>query len=214
MKDILTLAAEKRTGAGSRDSRRLRDQMRVPCIVYGHKQEPQPISVDLRQLSDGLRQHARMLDLDIDGQKQRVLLTAAQYDTFGIEVIHADFQRVAMDETIHLSVPVTIRGHAVGEKEGGIVEQLIDSVEIECLPGNIPESLVARVQDLEVGQSLHAGDIELPEGVKLLSDPGTVLITVAAPKVSAAEEEAGEAAAGAAEPEIIGQKEQEEEQQE
>lgn len=212
MKDILTLAAEKRTGAGSRDSRRLRDQMRVPCIVYGHKQDPQSISVDLRQLSDGLRQHARMLDLDIDGQKQRVLLIAAQYDTFGIEVIHADFQRVAMDEKIHLSVPVTIRGHAAGEKQGGIVEQLIDSIEIECLPGNIPESLVARVQDLGVGQSLHASDIELPEGVKLLSDPGMVLVTVAAPKV-AAEEEAGEAAAGATEPEIIGQKEQEEEQQ-
>lgn len=204
MKDILTLAAEKRSGSGSRDSRRLRDYELVPCIVYGHKQEPLGVSVGLRDLSDALRHHARMLDLDVEGKKERVLLVAAQYDPFGIEVIHADFQRVAMDEVIRLSVQIELKGHAAGEKNGGIVEQLADSVEVECLPGNIPESVVIRIQDMEIGQSVHVSDLAAIEGVRFLSDPGTVLVTVAAPKVAV--EESGEA--GVVEPEIIGRKEE------
>ncbi len=214
MKDILTLAAEKRTATGTRDARRLRDNERVPCIVYGHKEEPVSISVDLRELSDALRHHARMLDLDVEGQKNRVLLIDAQYDPFGIEVLHADFQRVAMDETIHLNVTIALRGQAIGEKSGGIVEQHVDSVEVECLPGNIPESLVARVQDLQIGQSLHVSDLVIPEGVKVLSDPGLVLVTVAAPKVATEAEAEAEMETSAAEPEIVGRGKEEEEAEE
>jgi large subunit ribosomal protein L25 len=218
MKEILTLSAEKRQGTGTHDSRRLRHQGRVPGIVYGHKQDPLPVALDYDALETAIRHHTRMLDLDIDGNRERVLLAEVQHDTFGIDVVHADFIRVAMDEVIRLGVPIVLRGKAKGEQHGGVTEQLMTEVQVECLPGDIPDSITLIVTELEVGMSVHVRELQVPDKVKFVSDPEQLVVTVALPKkiveevapVVAAAEGAEEA-----EPEVIvkgkGEEETEEE---
>ena len=205
MKEILTLSAEKREGIGTRASRKLRDEGLVPAIVYGHKQAPQPVCVEHDALEAAIRHRTRMLDLDFEGTKERVLLAEAQHDTFGIEVIHADFIRVAMDEIIRLGVPVVLRGKAVGEQHGGVTELLMAEVEVECLPADIPDSIHLIVTELEVGNSVRVRELAVPPKAKIVSDPEQLVVTVALPKkvveevvpVAASEE------AEAAEPEVI-----------
>ena len=205
MKEIVTLSSEKREGVGTRASRKLRDEGLVPAIVYGHKQAPQAVCVEQEALETAIRHRTRMLDLDFSGTKERVLLAEVQHDTFGIEVIHADFIRVAMDEIIRLGVPVVLRGKAKGEQHGGVTEQLMSEVDVECLPADIPESIILIVADLDVGNSVHVRELTAPAKVKIVSDPDQLVVTVALPKKIVEEVVAapvGEAAESS-EPEVI-----------
>ena len=205
MKEILTLAAQPREHAGTRDARRIRQTGRVPCIVYGHKQDPAPVTVDQRELETAVRHQTRMMDLNVGGATERVLLSEAQYDTYGTAIIHADFLRVAMDEVIRVSVPVELRGHAQGEQHGGVTELLLTAVEIECLPGDLPESIPLVVTDMEVGDSVQVGNLEVPAGVKVTSNETLLVVTIAIARAAvAAEEEAPvEEIEVAEEPEVI-----------
>jgi large subunit ribosomal protein L25 len=206
MKEILTLAAEKREGLGTHVSRRLRGEGQVPCVVYGHKQAPATLAVDHTALRAAIRHHARMLDLALGGAKERVIIQAVQYDALGIDIVHADFVRVAMDELLRIAVPVETRGRAKGEQHGGVAELLMTTVEIECLPADIPESISVVVSELDIGDSILVNQLPVPPKAKIVSDPNHLVVTVAAPKKV---EEAPVAAAavaaepGAAEPEVI-----------
>ncbi|MBN2583534.1 MAG: 50S ribosomal protein L25 [Planctomycetes bacterium] len=205
MKDILTLVAEPRERTGTREARRVRDAGRVPCIVYGHKQEPVAITVDERELDTALRHHTRMLDLELAGKKDRVLLADLQHDTFNRGIIHADFLRVAMDEVIRVGVAIALRGKAKGEQHGGVTEQLMAEVEVECLPGDIPESITVIVADLDVGDSVHVSDLQAPTGVKVVSPATQLVVTVAMTRSAVGETEAAAPGAEteAEEPEVI-----------
>ena len=215
MKEILTLTTQPRERVGTRDARRIRLTGRVPCIVYGHKQDPASVTVDQRELESAVRHHTRMIDLNIGGATERVLLSEAQYDTYGTAIIHADFLRVAMDEVIRVLVPVELRGHAKGEQHGGVTEQLLTEVEIECLPGDLPESIPLVVTDLEVGDSVHVGNLEPPAGVKITSNETLLVVTMAIARATvAAEDEAPvEEVEAAEEPEVIARGKGEEEQE-
>ncbi|HOI56741.1 MAG TPA: 50S ribosomal protein L25 [Phycisphaerae bacterium] len=216
MKDIVTLVAERRETIGTRAARRVRDTGRVPCIVYGHKQDPVAITVDGRELDAAVRQRARMLDLDLDGKKDRVLVADLQHDMFNRGIVHADFLRVAMDEVVRVGVPIVMRGKAKGEQHGGVTEQLMAEVEVECLPGDIPESVTVVVADLDLGDAIHVSDLQVPAGVKVVS-PGTQLVvTVAMTRIAATETEtaAPDAEAATAEPEVIARGKAEEEEEE
>lgn len=214
-KEILTLTAEKREKAGTRVSRRLRRTGRVPAIVYGHKQDPVTISVDHDELDALVRHHARMLDLALGEARERVLLSEVQHDTFGRDIIHADFIRVAMDEVITLSVPVVLHGRAVGEQHGGVTEQLMDEIEVECLPGDIPEEVTVVVTGLDVGDSVHVRDLQAPEKVRIVAEPSLLVVTIATPtKAAEAEQPEAEAVEEAAEPEVIAKGKAEEEEEE
>lgn len=214
MKEILTLAAQVRQETGTKDARRIRQAGRVPCIVYGHKQDPAPVTVDRRELDTTVRHHTRMIDLEVGGAKERVLISEVQYDTFGTAIIHLDFLRVAMDEVIRVSVPIELRGHAKGEQYGGVTEQLLTEVEIECLPGDLPESIPLVVTDLEVGNSIQVGDLEPPAGVKITSNETLLVVTIAVARaaVAAGDEAPGEAAEAEEEPEVIARGKGEEDQ--
>ncbi|NIA21703.1 MAG: 50S ribosomal protein L25 [Anaerolineaceae bacterium] len=214
MKEILTLAAQPREDSGTRHARRIRQAGRVPCIVYGHKQAPAPVTVEGRELEAAVRHHTRMIDLEVGGAKQRVLINEVQYDTFGTAIIHVDFLRVAMDEVIRVSVPIELRGHAKGEQHGGVTEQLLTEVAIECLPGNLPESIPLVVTDLEVGDSVHVSDLKPPPGIKITSSKTLLVVTVAVARAAlAAEDEApGEAAEAEEEPQVIARGKGEEDQ--
>lgn len=206
MKDVETLAASPRNETGKRAARRMRADGRVPCVVYGHKEDPVSLTVNHYDLETLIRHNQRMLDLDVGGKTERVLITEIQHDTWNTEILHADFIRVAMDETIRLQVPIELKGHAKGEDEGGVREQQMTEVEVECLPGDIPESIIVSIAEMEVTDSLHVRDIEPPQGVTVVTDPDYLVVTIAQPtEVVEEETEAAEGLIEGAEeePELI-----------
>jgi len=203
MEKTLLLKAEVREHTGSRAVRRVRRQGRIPAIVYGHKQEPVAISLDEHDLVEGLHHGHRLIDVQMGRKKERMLVKELQYDYLGRNIIHLDLMRVDMSETIKVTVPIELKGIAAGTHEGGIIEEHVDRLDIECKVTDIPNALVVWVKDVRVGDALHASDIELPDGVKLTSPPETLLVTchlVAAAK-TAEEVEAEEPTA----PEVIGE---------
>lgn len=213
MGNNLLLKAEIREHTGSRYAGEVRAQGRIPAIVYGHKQEPVAISLDAHNLVEGLHHGHRVVDVQIGKKKETMMLKDLQYDYLGKNIIHIDLIRVDVTETVKVAVPIELKGTAKGTHESGIIEEHADRLEIECKVTDIPESIVVSVKEIGVGDSLHAEDIELPAGVKLISSPSTLLVTcslVAAAK-SAEEMEEEEAVV----PEVIGEpKEGEEESSE
>ena len=210
-----TLKAKNREAHGTRACRRLRAAGEIPAVVYGHAETPLAVQVSRGQLEEALRRRARMFELEVASKKDMVLLKEVQYDAFGSEIVHADFIRVAMDEAITLEVPIQMKG--APKAEHAVLQQTLPSVQIQCLPKDIPDAIIALVGDLVLGQQLHVREITPPEGVKILTDPELIVATltaileeVAAPAAAAPVE--GEA--GAAEPEVIGRKAQPEEGEE
>ncbi len=204
------LKAEVRESTGSKHAGLVRRQGRIPAIVYGHKQKPVAISLDAHNFVEQLHHGHRLMDIQIGRKKEKMIVKDLQYDYLGKDIIHADLMRVSVTEKIRVTVPVELKGTAQGAHEGGIVELHSDRVEIECKATDIPEVLVVSVKDLGVGGIVHAGDIGLPEGVKLVGSPETILVTchlVAAAK-STEEVEAEEPAA----PEVIREQKKAEEE--
>jgi large subunit ribosomal protein L25 len=200
----LLLEAEVRENVGSKHASRTRKQGRIPAIVYGHKQQPKAISLNTHDFVEGLHHGQRLMDIKIDKKKETVLVKDLQYDELGKYVIHADLQLVDITEMIKISVPIDLKGIAKGTHEGGIVEAHVDSLEIECKATDIPEILLVSVKELELGSALHAVDVELPEGVKLSSDPEILVATCHAVAVKAVEVEEVEEEEIEA-PEVIGE---------
>jgi large subunit ribosomal protein L25 len=147
------------------------------------------------------------MDVQIDKKKEKIIVKDLQYDYLGKNIIHADLMRVSITETVKVTVPVELKGTAQGMHEGGIVEGHMDHLEIECKVTDIPETIVVSIKDMQVGDALHAGEIELPDGVKLVGSPETLVVTchlVAAAKTTEELEEEEEAA-----PEVIGESKEE-----
>jgi large subunit ribosomal protein L25 len=194
MAKTLLLKAEIRERTGSKAVQKIRKAGRIPAIVYGHKQMPIAISLDAHNFVEGLHHGHRLMDVQIDKKKEKIIVKDLQYDHLGKNVIHADLMRVDVTETIRVDVPIELKGAAAakGTHEGGIIEEHADHLEIECKATDIPETIAVWVKEIGVGDALHASDIELPEGVKLLSSPETLLVTchlVAAAKTTEEVEE-------------------------
>ena len=206
--ELSVLKAHTRDTGGSKSSAQLRQQGLIPAVIYGHKEAPVSIAINARDFLTTLARGKRLFDMEIDSKPQKLFIKDVQYDHLGMDVLHADFMRVDLSEKVKVAVPIEIKGIAKGLTEGGIIDQIMAQVEIECLVTNIPETIHANVKELGVGQVIHAGDIKLPEGVKLLTDPQVIVISchvMAEEKVAEVAEV--EAPAG---PEVIGQKEKEE----
>ncbi len=210
MADSLTLDAQKREGSGTRAAERLRKQGRIPAVVYGHKEATVSLSVGRDDLLSALRHGARVVDLKTDGSAETALIREVQWDHLGKEVLHVDFARVSKDERIHVEVRIELRGIAPGVTAGGVLDQPLHTVEIECLAVSIPESIRVNVGELQIDGAIHVRDLHLPEGVVALTDADAVVVHVA-PKQAEPEAAAAAPAAGAAEPEVIGRKAGEEE---
>ena len=211
MNKTLSLQVEMRERTGSHAAATVRKRGRIPAIVYGHKQEPVAVSLDAHDFVEGLHRGRRLMDITIGGNTEKMLIKDLQYDHLGRNVIHVDLMRVDVTEMIAVTVPVELKGTAKGTHEGGIIEEHTDHVEVECLAVNIPESIVVSVKDLGVGEAIHAGDIELPDGVKLVSSPETIIATCHVLAVAKTTEQIEEEAPVA--PELIREKEPEEEKQ-
>jgi large subunit ribosomal protein L25 len=177
MEKTLLLKAELREHAGSKHAAKVRKQGRIPAIVYGHKQEPVAISLDAHNFVEGLHHRHRLMDVQIGKNKEKMIVKDLQYDYLGKNIIHADLMRVDVTETIKVTVPIELKGTAKGTHEGGIIEEHADHLEIECKATDIPETIVVWVKEVSVGDALHASDIELSDGVKLVSSPETLVVT-------------------------------------
>ena len=177
----IKLVLLERTTLGSAESRRLRRQGLIPGVVYG-RSEPFAIAVGERELRAALTSPAgshAVLDVAIDGGRSHsVILKDFQRDKVRGQIIHIDLQEVRLDQPIQSTVSVTLVGEPVGVKEGGILTQVANEVNVEALPLEIPQHLEADISGLGIGDSLHLGDLVIPEGVTLIDDPESVLATV------------------------------------
>ena len=204
----IAIKAEPRGVQGTGASRRLRRESKVPGIVYGAGKDATPIEVDHKDLWFKLKMeafHASILDMEIGAEKSQVLLRDYQMHPFRPIILHVDFQRVAADKKIHMSVPL----HFVNEEispgvkvAGGLVEHVMKELEIQCLPKDLPEFIEVDLANLQAGHSLHVSALALPAGVEAIVPKGEdpTVATVVIPRMMTADEEAAELAATAVAP--------------
>lgn len=158
----------------------------VPGVVYGKDREAVPIAINLRYINKIFSTHGArgLFALEIEGEAKpvTVLLREAQRHPVTRKLVHLDFLAVDMNEEITSQVPVVIKGEDVILKKGGILQLGIKEVEVECLPAKLPEQIVCDISSLEIGDHIAVGDLKAPEGVKIISDPESIVVTVLAPK--------------------------------
>jgi large subunit ribosomal protein L25 len=202
----IEIAARKREMQGTGPARRMRRMGRVPGVVYGGDKNPVNLELDHKDLYLNLRNekfHASILTLDIGGAKEQVLLRSVSMHPFRPQVQHIDFQRVSKDKKIHMKVPLHFVNaeKSPGVKEqGGVVNHVLNELDIVCFPADLPEFVEVDLSNLAVGKSLHVRELALPKGVELsmhkAEDP--VVATVVVPQLITEEEEAAQAAAAVA----------------
>jgi large subunit ribosomal protein L25 len=171
------LKAEIRQGLGSKDASKLRKKGQIPAIVYGHKKEPVSIVLDAKSFREGLQSGHRLIEVEINKKNETLLIKDVQYDYVGTDIIHVDLMRVDVTEMVRVTVPIALKGTAKGTAEGGMVETHTGNLEIECRVTQIPEQIVVSVKEMALGDSIHVKDIQLPEGVKLISSPDLLVAT-------------------------------------
>ncbi|MGI6456615.1 MAG: 50S ribosomal protein L25 [bacterium] len=200
----VTVQNREKTGKGA--ARSARRAGRVPAVVYGGDKEPQAISVDRltmeKALHSGGESESILVNLALEGSSEQTLtlVRATQHDPLIGTLEHVDFLRVSTDKPITTTVPIHIVGTPAGVRAGGVFEQVLRELEIQCLPLNIPNAVELEVRHLEINQSLHVSDIPPSEDYVILTSPDRGIATVTAPKVGAAAgtEETGGAEAAAA----------------
>lgn len=203
MEKSLLLKAEIREQTGSGHSAKVRKQGRIPAVVYGHKEKPVTISLDKHSLVEGLHHGHRLMDVQIGKKQQKMIIKDLQYDHLGRDIIHVDLMRVDVTETVEVVVPIELKGVAKGTHEGGVIEVHTDKLEVECKVTDIPEAIIVNIKEIGVDDTLHASDIELSSGVRLISAPTTLLVTCSL--VAAAKSTEELEAETPATPEVIGE---------
>jgi len=204
--EIQTVKAERRAVTGSAAVRRLRREAKVPAVLYGHGEEVVPLAISADAVSAMLDAGHRLVGLELDGKEERALVKDVQFDTWGASVLHVDFARVALDETVEVSVELKLHGQPKEVLGGAVLEQPLRTLDVECKADHIPDEIVVEVGHLAVGQMIHVKDLVLPDGVKALNEPEAIVVVLhearSLEEVVAPAAEAAEGAA-AAEPELI-----------
>jgi large subunit ribosomal protein L25 len=217
----ITINAEKREEAGKGTARSLRRKDMIPAVLY-RGGGSLPIKLARKEITQFINTTAGeqiMVNLQFaDGETKLALVKDYQVEPTKRELLHADFFEVLLTEKVKVNVHVIPTGEPVGVKrDAGILQNLLRDIEIECLPDKIPGHIKIDISGLEIGQSFHVSDLQLAEGIKILTDPGDVIVNIIAPVVEevAPVEEVAAAAPEAVEPEVIkkGKKEEEEEKE-
>jgi large subunit ribosomal protein L25 len=201
----ISLSAQKRDKMTKGGIRKLRLSGKVPAVLYGKKQEPVMLVVDVKDLERAVSTHAglnALIDLKIDGgETATVLVRDYQAHPIDRDFTHVDFRAIDVTEKIVVEVPIELVGESIGVKEGGVLEQLLRKIEVRCLPTKIPERFTVNVENLKIGDSIHTGGLTLPEGVEFLKVVDYTIVTIVPPtkeEVPVPAPEAVEAAAAAA----------------
>ena len=190
--------ATKRDAQGTGASRRLRRAGQLPGIIYGGAGEALPVTFDHNELYHLLKKevfHSSVLTIDVDGKKETVVLRDTQWHPFKQQVLHIDFQRVAADQKMHLKVPLHFVGDDVSPavKLGGcMISHVVNEIDVQCLPKDLPEFVEVDLSALEAGQSVHVSQIKLPAGVELVLHGEGDPVVASALKVKGAAEAEGE----------------------
>jgi len=206
------IKARKRDRLGSRYARRVREQGGLPAILYGHGEKPEPLTLDSKEALSHILAGEKVFRVQIEGGpgEQTVLLKDIQFDYLGTNVVHVDFARVDLNEMVEVQLPIHLRGDAKGlEAAGATLLHPTSAISVKCRVTDIMEHFDVDVSDLDVGDALHAGDLKLPAGVELASEPDEVIALI---QVRAEEEAEGEAVAvegEGAEPEVISERKEE-----
>jgi len=185
----MKFTAFERSKQGTGASRRLRNSGKTPGIVYGGSGEPKLIELDHNALWHALKKeafHASILDMELAGQTSKVLLRDYQMHPFKQLVLHIDFQRVEANTMLHMKVPMHYSGEENSPAVKGdkcLVNHVVNEIEVNCLPADLPEFIAVDLSKLESGKSLHLNDIQLPKGVKAVTHgkPNSVLVSVTLP---------------------------------
>jgi large subunit ribosomal protein L25 len=183
MAEIVSLAATPRAGSGSRAADKLRKQGLIPGVVYGHKEATVSVAVNAEELDRAIRvQHARVLDLQLDGKKETVLIRELQWDHLGRTMLHVDFARVSETDRVRVTVPVELR-NAPKATGGGVLDQPLHTLHVECSPAKIPEAIRIDITNLTLGAPIHVRELQLPEDVTVLDPPEAVVVQLKLPGV-------------------------------
>lgn len=213
MKSV-SLTAFPRTQTRRGEVKKLRATGRVPAVVYGGKTKPQNLEIKTEELENLIHHSASenvLVDLSVGNDGKRLaLVQEIQHHPLSGKVLHVDLHEVAADEKVTIMVPVESTGEPVGVKTGGgVLEHVLFKIKVRALPKNLPEVISVDVSALEIGQSIHLGDIKAPEGVELLGDKHISVLAVAAPLTEAQAAAAEAAAAGPAQVEMLKEKKEE-----
>ncbi len=209
---MVSFNATAREKGGKGAARQLRARGQVPAVIYGHGREPMSLALNARYL-DKLLGHIQaestVIEVTVEGHTAKTLIREIQRHPIKRQILHVDFQALVAGEKVIVSIPIVLTGTAEGVKlEGGVLEQPLRELEIECDPANIPDHVELDVTNMMIGDSLHVSDLKVPEGVEIQDDPETSVAVLAAPRAVIEETPAAEAVEGAvegaAEPEVIG----------
>lgn len=207
---IITLKGEVREGRGKGPARQARFRGLVPGVMYGKGEESLPFSINLKELVTvmaGQSGSNAIIDFKLAGQEsmeRKAILRDIQRDPISGQILHVDLMHIDMTREIEVDVPVHVSGLAIGVKDfGGILEFIVRSVPVRCLPTNIPDAITVDVSKLMVHDSVHVGDIQISDA-EITLDAEQVIVTISSPSIDKAP--GAEAAVVAAEPEVIGKK--------
>jgi large subunit ribosomal protein L25 len=212
--------ATARNAVGKGAARTLRSKGQVPAVIYGHGREPQPLSLNARDLDKMLghiQAESTVIEVTVGGTTAKTLIREIQRHPIKRQILHVDFQALVAGEKVTVSIPITLTGIPEGVRlGGGVLDQTLRELEIKVDPSNIPDHVQYDVTNMVIGDSVHVSDLKMPEGVEVLDDPETSVAVLAAPRAvieeTAAVVEPVEGEAGVvAEPEVIGRGKEEEE---
>ena len=205
------ISVKKRSLEGTSASRRMRRAGSLPGIVYGIDSNPLSVELETHVVEQVLHHHASetiLVDIDLEGGGAvSVLIKDVQHHPVSGALVHVDLQRVAANQTLQVEVSLELEGEPEGVKVGGLLDHVMHTILVECLPGDLPEMVNVDVSELEIGSSIHVSDLKLGSKITVLSDADAVVAGVSPPRVVQEEDEDGDAAA---EPEVITEKPSEE----
>jgi large subunit ribosomal protein L25 len=204
--------ATARDAVGKGAARTLRSKGEIPAVIYGHGREPQPLSLNARDLDKMLghiQAESTVIEVTFGSTTSKTLIREIQRHPIRRQILHVDFQALVAGEKVTVNIPIVLQGIPEGVRlGGGVLDQTLREVEIEVDPSNIPDHIEYDVTNLVIGDSVHVSDLKVPEGVEVLDDPETSVAVVAAPRAVIEETAAVEVVEGAegvaAEPEVIG----------
>ncbi len=196
------LNVKRREKLGGGNNRRLRRTGQVPAVLYGHGEASIPLAVDSTAIMNVIRHGHKLVRLQGDAS-EGAFIKSVQWDVYGKGVIHIDLLRVSDTEMVRTTVTVELKGTAVGLSEGGIIEFVLHELEIECPAAAVPDKLIVNVNELHLDQAIHAREVPLPPGARVLDDENLVVVHCISPHMSDDATATPAAEPGAVEPELI-----------
>ena len=197
--DTMQLSSEIRTQTGKGSARKLRSTGKLPAILYGPETDAIMLTLDcteLRKALEGKSAESVLLDLRIDsdekGQSKKVMIKEVQRDPVKRDYLHVDLFEISLKKEVEVDIPLHLVGTPIGVTEGGMLQHVRREVKVSCMPDDLVDKIDVDVSGLDIGQSLHIGDISFPSGLKSLEDVDVTIVTVVAPAKVAEEEEVEE----------------------